>query len=204
MINGVNKMKRFMVFAGFLTLLLSACGARTTKTIDPLDVQASAAAAAATFISLTQAAIPTEAPTLEPSPTLVSPTQASFGFPTSVGLTDTPPSGVSDCHLPLDVGAAGRTHPIQIKNESSERVNLSLTLYKPNAFGQCGFLGFGNLNRSGGITTNLPSGYWSAYAWSTNTKNSFNVSGSFFVQPAQSVKLEICIRNTLILFKPAC
>ena len=194
-------MKYFTFIAGLLAFLLSACGPQAAQTVNPAQVKASAAAEAGTVIALTQAAIPTDTPTPEPSPSpLPSPTLESIEIPTAI-VTGTPQSVKIDCHHPLDTGEAGPTKQIVIKNQTSGRVNLSLTLYKPNAFGQCGSLLFTKLDANGSTTADLPEGYYSAYAWTAG----FKVFGSFVVQPAQSGnRLQICIRNNNIQYRGSC
>jgi hypothetical protein len=51
----------------------------------------------------------------------------------------------------------------------------------------------------------LPSGYWYAYAWIT-LKNGKQTSAetSFFVQPAQFDKIELCIEQDKIVYSPSC
>lgn len=195
---------------GLLALLLNSCGAQAAPTVDPVQVQASAAAAAATMLAGTQAAIPTNpaatdtpqsSPTPLPSPTLEA-------LPTAVSLpampTAVPQSGQGGCVHPLAVGDAGPTHDTLIKNESDATINLSLNLYKPNAFGECGSISYANLTKNASVMAHLPAGYWFAYAWATANGKSFHSSGSFFVQPAQFDKLEVCVRSQNIVYSPAC
>jgi hypothetical protein len=89
-------------------------------------------------------------------------------------------------------------------NQSGATVNISLTLYKPNAFGQCGSVSFANIGGNSNVMANLPSGYWYAYAWATAKGKSFTVSGSFYAQPSVFDKLELCIRSRLIKYTPQC
>ena len=206
-------MKHILFLVILVAFLLSGCGAQATPTIDPAQVQASAAAAASTMMAQTQAAIPPTAiptdtpqdtPTPLPSPTpILQPTlDTSAGFPT-VAPTTAPSSGNSSCVQALDVAQAGPTHRTLIRNESNATINLSLNLYKPNQFGQCGAISFGGLSKGSTVMANLPAGYWSAYAWATGAKP-FTVSGSFFVQPAQFDKLELCIRSDSIKYAQSC
>jgi hypothetical protein len=211
--NGVQTLKSSLFVATLLALLLSACGAPQAPAIDPSQVQATAIAAAGTMIALTQAAIPTDAPTPVPSPTtapsptttlllptLVSPNQ----LPTSVATTAASQGGTDNCVHVLDMGSAGPTHKTLIKNETNAVMNVSLTLYKPNAFGQCGSISYPNLGKNSSVMALLPSGYWYAYAWATVKGKNYTISGSFFVQPAQFDKLELCARSGNIVYKPQC
>jgi hypothetical protein len=73
-------------------------------------------------------------------------------------------------------------------------------LYERNAFGECGAISYANLAKNDTVMVDLPSGYWYAYAWGGD----FKTSGSFFVQPAMYEKIELCVREALIVYKPQC
>jgi hypothetical protein len=154
-------MNRFVFVAVFLALVVSACGARATPTIDALQVQAYAQAAAATMLAETQAAIPTntpEPPTPLPSPTpLASPTVALA--PTLAGLpspTLASSSDSSDCnHHVLDVGAAGAQAPVLIRNDTRGPIQFSMGLSTKNSYGQCGYLGW-NIAKGQSIMVSVP------------------------------------------------
>ncbi len=205
-------MKHFVFAAGLLALLLNACGSLAVATIDPAHVKASAIAAAATIVASTRAAIPTETPsplpteTPLPSPTALFPPTLDplAGFANGLAPTATSRGGEGTCAHALDVGGAGRTHQTLIKNETTGVVNLSLSLYKVNTFGQCGYLYYGNLHKNSSVMADLPAGYWSAYAWATTKNKNFTAGGSFFVQPAQFDKLELCVRTERIVYSPQC
>ncbi len=191
---------------GLFALLLNACSTPTSPTIDPAQVQASAAAMAKTAISMTQAAIPTNTPSPIPTDTpFPSPTPTLEATMLSAALTwtNTPQSKGDDCRHALDLGGAGPTHRTVIKNQTGTTVNLSLNLYKPNAFGACGAISYANIGKRKEITVELPAGYWYAYMWGTG-KNKFSLGGSFFVQPAHSDKLELCLRTNVIKYAPHC
>ncbi len=198
-------MKSTAFVATVLALILSACGARSAPTPDPAIVQASAIAAASTMIAMTQAAIPTATLTAVPSAT-PSPTASlvpTLAAPT-LAATTTPQAG--DCyHHPLQVGAAGPAHQHVIQNQTDSLMNVSLTLYEPNAFGECGVLSYPNLAKNGGsVQAGLPAGNWYIYAWGSGKGGNIAVSTSIFVQPAQFLKLEICIRENVIKYAQAC
>jgi len=203
-----------LLVAILLTLLLSACGAQATPTISPVDVQNTAIAAAFTMVAQTQASIPTATPlpptetpaptalptnTLPPLPTLDLPTASSFLQPTTAPTS----SGGDNCVHPLDMGEAGPKHKTLVKNQSGGSANLSLNLYTPNAFGQCGAISY-SLGKNESVMAELPSGYWFAYAWLTLKGNQSTSSGSFFVQPSQFDKLELCIRKDNIIYGASC
>jgi hypothetical protein len=203
-------MKYFMFVAALLALLLSACG--SPAAVDPAQVQASVEAAVGTTVAMTRAAsatdtpapLPTDTPVPSPIPTLFPTLDPSGGFPTAVDLTATSQGGQGSCIHPLDMGQAGPGHATLIKNETAGPVNISLNLYQPNAFGQCGSISYGNLSKNGSVTAELPAGYWYAYAWGRSKDNNFTASLSFFVQPAQFLKLQLCIRPDKVVYKQTC
>lgn len=197
--------------ASMLTLcaaLLAACGPQATPTMSPADVQGTAVAAAWTMVAMTEAAIPTATPippTATPSPTL-PPTNTPVPSPIS-SLATLPPTqasgGENNCLRPLNMAEAGPTHPTLVKNQTGGSINLSLNLYNPNAFGQCGAISL-SLGKNGSQTVGLPAGDWFAYAWVTLQGSQSTSSGSFFVQPAQFDKIELCVRKDVIVYKPGC
>ena len=195
-----------MFIAAVACLLLSACGPQAPATPNAVDVQASAMAVAATMIAQTQAAIPptpvpTDTPVPSPTP-LPSPT-IQF-LPTGASPSPTAAGGADNCLHPLDMGAAGPTHKVLIKNQTGGTINLSLNLNPINLFGQCGAMSFSNLGKNDTVMAGLPSGNWFAYAWSNTGKESFTSSGSFYVQPSFYEKMELCVREARVIFLPGC
>ncbi len=202
-------MKKTFLTSILLATLLVACGPQGTPTMSPADVQGTAVAAAWTMVAQTEAALPTATPippTDTPSPTPL-PSDTPAASATSAFATVPPTlnvSGTDNCVHPLNVGEAGPTHPTLIKNQSGGSMNLSLNLYAINAFGQCGALSYSNVGKNNSFTVQLPAGNWFAYAWVTLKGSSREVSGSFFVQPAQFDKIELCVREENIVYKPQC
>jgi len=197
----------YMIVA--VAIILSACGANATPTMSMVNIQETAVAAAFTIVAQTQAAIPTVTPTETPTST-PAPTDTPAPSPTTEQLEVTVPptqaqssgnSNTNDCLGPLNVGGAGPGHKTVIKNQIDgvKSYTLSLQLYTPNVFGACGII-----SASEG-SYDLPSGEWYALAWVTlkNGKN-FTTSGSFYVQPAQFDKLELCLRKSDITYAPSC
>ena len=201
-------MKSFMFVACLLALLLSACSSPASK-YDSTQVQATFNAAVGTKVAMTLAAMPTITPSPLPTETpLPSPTVAVLatlppfaGLSTAVNPTSTPQGSGGSCLHPLDTGQAGPGHATLIKNETSGPINVSLNLYTLNAFGQCGSISYGGIGKNGSVLASLPAGYWYAYAWGRSMENS---SLSFFVQPAQFLKLELCVRNGKMVYKQTC
>ena len=202
------KYLKFQTVVVALAMILSACGAEATPAVNAIDVQNTAVAAAFTMVAETQAAIPTATPlppTETPSPTPM-PTDTETPLPTPDLLSSPTPvptqvssNNENNCLGPLRSGAAGPTHRTVIKNKTGGSYILSLQLYIPNAFGECGIISAS----TGDI--GLPSGYWYALAWVTLKDNKQITSeGSFFVQPAQFDKLELCVRKDSIVYMPSC
>ncbi len=202
------RMKYFIALTGLLALLLSSCSAQTPPTVDPAQIQASALAGANTIVAMTQAALPTVIPSPIPTDTpLPSPTsmlEAPTAIPVAPAATASPQSGEDNCVHALNVAGAGPTHRTLIKNQTSATVSLSLNLYKPNSFGECGAISYANLHKGDQLMAELPSGYWYAYMWASAGKKNFTQSISFFVQPAQFDKLELCLRTDNIKYAPSC
>ncbi len=184
-------MRSILLVAALPVLLLASCAPATAPTIDPAQIQASAAAAAATMIAKTQAAMPTDTPvppTALPTDTPV-PSATPLALPTLQGLatpTGSSASGTStgDCsnHL-LDVGASGPQAPVLIQNDTKGPINFSMGLARENSFGQCGYLGWA-IPKGGSISVSVPITYtnqgdpcyW-AFAYVNDPKNQTTVSG---------------------------
>jgi hypothetical protein len=187
-------LKKILPILLALTILLSACGAQGTPTMAPADVQNTAVAAAWTVVAMTQAAIPTATqipPTETPSPTplptftaepLIVPTLEPIILPTNTSL----PADPNNCNKPLDMGAAGPTKNVRIENENKSQVNLSLFLYTPNEFGQCGYISY-VVNKNEKRRIEIPSGYWSASAWVLDPPST--PYGSFYIGPSKTQDL---------------
>ncbi len=167
-------MKRILFIAGLLSLILSACGPKATPTIDPVQIQASAAAAASTMIALTQQAIPTATNTPEDTPTpLPSPTSIptmpvlDLSTPTqqSAPVAANTPIGNDPCNGPLSASATGPdARNVVIQNTTNRTVVLALYLNK-TPFGECGIRSF-NIGPKGVNTlSNLKAGCYNASAF---------------------------------------
>ena len=191
-----------------LAVLLTACGPEATPTMSPADVQGTAVAAAWTMVAATQQAIPTatpvpptETPSPTPSPTFTLVALSSLAAP----ATTTPAvvaAGTDTCLHPLNIGEAGPKKRVRIENESGGTFNLSLNLWTPNAFGQCGALYYSNQPKYAKFTVELPAGSWFAYAWITLPGGkSSEAPGSFVVGTSKSDDiLRLVIKKDVIGF----
>jgi len=183
-------LKKILPILLALTILLTACAPQGTPTMAPADVEGTAVSAAWTMVAQTQAAIPTATPlppTETPSPTPlptftpppVIPTLEQLILPTATSA----PSDPNNCNRALNMAEAGPMKNIRIENENKSQVNLSLNLYQPNPFGQCGSISYtikGGEKRKVGI----PTGYWYAYSWVLDPPSTGSVS--FYIGPSGS------------------
>ena len=207
-------MKRNALIIGVvLSLFVSACGAQSTPTVNPVDIQHTAEAAAFTMVAQTQAAIPTatplpptEAPTLTPLPSLTpitSPTLDALNS-TPVGLTVTPQtniptftpqagSGVDPCNQALTAWD-GPSANLNIVNETRPQGTIILSLYVVTELGQCGYL------YVTGDSVTGPVGQYSAGAFVEGPKN-LKVFGGFRITQGS---WDIVVRNDNIVALGGC
>ena len=199
-----------------LAVLISACGAPATPTIDGLSVQKTSEAAAFTLVAQTQAALPTntaipptEIPTQTPPPTdtpAPSPTLESLGvLSTSTVIlppTDLPPtstlqpstSGSDPCNKPL-LSWQGPSASFTIFNETKPQGKILLLMSVVTKTGECGYLHIYSDSFTG------PEGNYSAAAF-VDGKKSFKVFGAF--NNIQAMSWKIIVRNDVIVAKGGC
>jgi hypothetical protein len=175
------KLFRFYSIIVAVALIISACGAKAVPTIDPLDVQNTAVAAAFTMVAETQAAIPTATPvppTETPSPTPL-PTDTPIPSPSlEVTLAPTQQSaGNSDpCNAPLPSAPDGKPTTIKLTNMTKAPVTASLYL-NLTPFGVCGYRGY-NIAKGGAVTiTDLPQGCYYIFVWINDPKKPAQADG---------------------------
>jgi hypothetical protein len=85
---------------------------------------------------------------------------------------------------------AGPKKRVRVENTTGGSLNLSLTLYEKNAFGQCGALSWANVGKNAKFIIEIPSGSWFAYAWVTLPGGgSSEASGSFYLGPSKTTDL---------------
>lgn len=208
-------MKRNALIIGVvLSLFVSACGAQATPTVDPVDIQHTAEAAAFTMVAQTQAAIPTatqlpptEAPTLTALPTLTPITSPTLDGQNStpIGLTVTPQaniptftpqasgSGTDPCNQAL-TGWQGPSANLNVVNETRPRGTIILSLYVVTELGQCGYLYVTGESITG------PVGQYSAGAFVEGPKN-LKVFGGFRITEGS---WDIVVRNDNIVALGGC
>jgi hypothetical protein len=200
-------MKKILPILLALTVLLSACTPQSAPTMAPADVQGTAVSAAWTMVAATQAAVPTNTPvppTEVPSPTslptftpepLIVPTlpPLALATPTMVAA----PSDPNNCLKSLNIAEAGPIKNLHIENRTPSQINVSLNLYKPNLFGQCGSLST-TLAKGGSKTVQISSGYWYAFAWVLNPPS--QVGYNFVVGTGDSSESRLVVEEDRILW----
>jgi hypothetical protein len=185
-------MKHFPTFVTLvaITMLISACGSPAAPTVNPVDIQNTAAAAAFTMVAQTQAAVPTETP-LPPTeaPTQTSlPTETLLPSPTALDIalspTTAPTTSVGQGNATVDPCSTrtlsaprGRETVIRIVNTTKVPVTLSLYLNETEAHGECGYRGYTLAKNNDVVITDLVQGCYSIWAWSDDPRGKFNSSG---------------------------
>ena len=198
-----------LIFTGIL--LLSACGPEPEPTMSAEDVQGTAVAAAWTMVAETQAALPTATPippratlvpTLPPTATpLPLPTQNFTVLPTNTVSSEPTTSGdiCQDLKHLIPADAAGPKTRIRIVNEHKVPATVSLYLNK-NVFGECGYRSY-TLSKNGDTVQTLPQGCYSVWAWSTDSKESFNAEG-YALCANNTDKWTMVIRGERVIMLP--
>jgi hypothetical protein len=177
-------MKRFSILAQTLviTLIVSACGAQATPTVNAIDLQSTAVAAAFTIIAETQAAIPTA--TLPPTATLTNTPAFTPTIPPlpTLGATFTPsPAGNVNANDPciskrLPDSITGETIRIRIDNPTKGTIMVSVILHPGNPQGMCGYRGYTLAPGEPLVITDLVEGCYSLWAWNPEPKDYFMVT----------------------------
>ncbi len=195
--------KKILLILLALSVALTACAPEAAPTMAPADVEGTAVSAAFTMVALTQMAIPTNTalpPTETPSPTPLPTFTALAVIPTLEPLilptTTSAPADPNNCNKPLNVSEAGPTKNVRIENTTNAQVNLSLNLYTPNLFGQCGALAY-VVKKGEKRKIAIPSGYWYAYGWVLDPPSTSE--GSFYIGPSKTQDLlRLIIREDVI------
>jgi len=210
-------MKRNALIIGVVfSLFATACGAQATPTVNPVDIQHTAEAAAFTMVAQTlesmpsatplpptETPVPTFAVTNTPLPTL-TPDGLGTALPTAAGITPaaniptfTPQassgSGQDPCNQPLTAWE-GPTANFTIVNETKPQGTIVLSMYVVTELGQCGYLAIYGDSFSG------PIGQYSAGAFVTGKQN-LKVFGGFRITQGN---WKIAINNESIIARGGC
>ena len=199
---------KVLTIAVVLIVLLTACAPGDSATVNPVDIQHTAEAAAFTMVAQTEAALPTnppmpptetESPTALPTLTPIPlPTNdpllaTATTFPAAAGQLPTVASGgntADNCNKPL-TSWQGATINLTVTNETKPQGKITLSLYVVTPLGECGYL----TDYSRG-----PEGSYSAGAF-VDGKKSFKVFGGFYIKGGN---WDIIVRNDKIIAQGSC
>ena len=183
----LQSMKQFTTLTIILAIamIVSACGAEPPPTINPIDVNNTAVAAAATMIAQTMAAMPTatplpptETPTVTPLPTstqLVLPTQQqAIALPSPT----TAAAGGDPCATRVLSGEIkGKSTVIRIVNTTKVPITVSMYLNETASHGSCGYRSYTLSKGNDVVIHDLVQGCYNLWAWSDAKGGKFNSSG---------------------------
>lgn len=167
-----------------LAMVISACGAEPVPTVNPVDVQSTAVAAAFTMVAETQAAIPTATP-LPPTETPTEtplPTDTPVALPTLEASPTTAAASSSSGGDPcanrvLSHSPKGRPTIIRIANTTKAEVTVSLYLEETASHGECGYRAYTLSKNNDVVITDLVQGCYYLWAWSTSPQVHVNSNG---------------------------
>jgi hypothetical protein len=168
-------MKRLSIFTviAITALILSACGAEPPPpTMNAVDVQNTAVAAAMTMIADTQAAIPTDTPL----PPTEAPTQTPLPTDTPVPLPTLDVTLTSTTANRVLAPKKGRATTIRVVNTTNVTVRVSLYLNETASHGECGYRGFDLAKNNDIVYDDLVQGCYNLWAWSLDSKKPFQVA----------------------------
>ncbi|HEX5636443.1 MAG TPA: hypothetical protein VFY78_05105 [Gammaproteobacteria bacterium] len=185
--------KKLIPTLALLAVLLTACGGQPAEpTLSPEQVQGTAISAAFTMVAQTQAAVPTNTPlppTETPSPTplptftaLPSPTPDFALLPTATQAAASTGGG-GTCDSIINLGEAGPQSNIRLENDSGGTASVSLYMYTPNAFGQCGSFPSNPyvVPKNGTLVVSVPKGQYYAYAWINYSDGDTSQAEGYFI-----------------------
>lgn len=206
-------MKRLSITTQTLAIMLivGACSARivpqAAPTINPVDMQSTAVAAALTILAETQAAISTATP-VTPTSTLTAtpvPTNTFIPLPTQGDVSTPNPGGSSDSLDPcinklLPDKLTGNPIKIRVDNPTKWTINLSVNLQQGSPQGVCGYHAYVLEPQDSLVINDLVEGCYSLWAWNPDPKDYFMVTNgtsclntsqnwTFDIVPNGSIKL---------------
>ena len=180
-------MKRFSILTTVLmiTLVTSACGARSAQatpppTIDALNLQSTVAAAAFTMLAETQTAIPTATPTPTPTDTPV-PTVTLPPLPTLDATFTAVPntnSGGGDPYINAVLPATLVGNPVKIRINNTTKAALSFSIYlnQTTPQGKCGYRAYTIDPGQALVLNDLVEGCFTLWAWNPDPEEYFIVT----------------------------
>lgn len=200
-------MKRFstLTLVLLLALISSACGAQATPapTLNPIDLQSTAAVVAFTMIAETQAAIPTatpipptETPTNTPLPT-VTPIPVGSAVATLTPVPNGNAGGNDPCvNQPLTNALEGETVRLRINNTTDAALTVSIYLNQTATQNECGYRIYSVEAQQPLVINDLIEGCYTIWAWNPDPEGYFIVTnGSNCVDNSGSWVFEITRGN---------
>ena len=182
-----------------LSLAASACAPQATATVNPLDIQHTAEAAAFTMIAQTEEAVPTATlvpPTETPTPTLTPITSPTSDVIPTATRSQSSGSTQDDCNKALTAWE-GPNAKLNLANETKPKGTVTLSLYVVTELGECGYLSQ-QFESSGSLSG--PVGQYSAGAF-VDGKKDFKVFGGFRITQGSWT---IVVRNESIVAQGGC
>jgi hypothetical protein len=199
-------MKRLSILTVIIvaTLIISACGGEpAAPTMNAVDVQNTAVAAALTMVAQTQAAIPTATP-LPPTETPTQtplPTDTPLPLPTlNVTLTSTTApvgnnTGGDPCATRVLSPSKGRETIIRVVNTTNVTITVSMYLNETASHGECGYRGFTLSKNNDIVYDDLVQGCYNLWAWSDDPKGKFSSNGYGCINNPDKWTFEVTASN---------
>jgi hypothetical protein len=166
-----------------IALILSACGAQATPTVNAIDLQSTIAAVALTMVAETQAAIPTATlpPPTETFTNTPAPTNTFPPLP-APDITFTPVpnsnSGGGDPCINQVLPATLVGDPVKIRINNSTKAAVSFTVYLNQTTPQvkCGYRAYTIDPGQALVLNDLVEGCFTLWAWNPDPKEYFIVT----------------------------
>lgn len=197
-----------------LAVIVTACGGQSAApTLSPEEVQGTAISAAFTMVAQTQAAVPTNTPlppTETPSPTplptftaLPSPTPDFALLPTATQAAASSGGG-GTCDSIINLGEAGPQSNIRFENDSGGTASVSLYMYTPNLFAQCGSFPSNPyvVQNNQTLVVSIPKGEYYVFAWINYKDGDTSTAEGYFTNKvADNHQFPIRIKRDTIVSK---
>lgn len=182
--------KPIWIIAVALVFGASACGPQATATIDPGQIQVSAAAMVSTMVAATNATLharrsiaPTASPIFDATISPL-PVRAVLSLPATAV-----PSNTSDmCSGNISVNKGDTLARFLVNNKINQQIIVSFQLKKDSS-GDCGYWSMQARANSSTLVTNLPLGCYNIFAFNQNGKPDF-----------QNVYFGLCTGNNVQKF----
>ena len=195
----MSRLKTILII--IITMLISACGANVTPTINPVDVQNTAVAGAFTLVAQTQAAIPTatSVPPTETATQTLTPLPTNTPLALSTSLATFTPVAVSTSTAGGDPCATrilswspkGRPANIHLINTTRAAITISLYLNETADHFECGYRVYEIGSRSDVFIADLVQGCYTLWAFNNDQKTPVNAYGYGCINNSDKWTIEI-------------